>query len=136
MGIVINYFIIITQNYLGVIQSAGDTFDVYDLIIKNKKTEGIDFTLYQAIQFVINFFNLAISTENFSFNNEDISDWQILNKYEQNSSKEKQERIVEFKFYDNKILKYLPRPKIPMWLREGILQEAMDNCGIAFDPVS
>ena len=113
-----------------------DTFDIYDLIIKNKKNEGIDFTLYKAIQFVITFFNLTISTENFSFDNEEISDWRILNKYEQNSSQEKQEKIIEFKFYDNKILKYLPRPKIPIWLREGISQEAMNNCGIAFDPVS
>ena len=91
-----------------------DTFDIYDLIIKNKKNEGIDFTLYQAIQFVITFFNLIISAENFSFNNEEISDWQILNKYEQNNSQEKQEKIIDFKFYDDKILRHLPKPKIPM----------------------
>ena len=113
-----------------------DIFDIYDFIIKNKKLEGIDFTLFQAIQFVITFFNLAISNENFVYSNEEVGDWQILNKYEQNSSQEKQEKIIEFKFYDDKILKYLPRPKIPMWLKEGISQEAMDNCGIAFDPVS
>ena len=94
-----------------------DIFDIYDFIIKNKKLEGIDFTLFQAIQFVITFFNLAISNENFVYSNEEVGDWQILNKYEQNSSQEKQ-------------------PKIPMWLKEGISQEAMDNCGIAFDPVS
>ena len=92
-----------------------DTFDIYDLIIKNKKTEGINFTLYQAIQFVITFFNLTVSAENFSFSNEEeISDWQILNKYEQTNSQEKQEKIIDFKFYDDKILKYLPKPKIPM----------------------
>ena len=113
-----------------------NSFDIYDFIIKNKKLEGIDFTLFQAIQFVITFFNLAISNENFVYSNEEVGDWQILNKYEQNSSQEKQEKIIEFKFYDDKILKYLPRPKIPMWLKEGISQEAMDNCGIAFDPVS
>ena len=113
-----------------------DIFDIYDFIIRNKKLESIDFTLFQAIQFVITFFNLAISNENFVYSNEEVRDWQILNKYEQNSSQEKQEKIIEFKFYDDKILKYLPRPKIPMWLKEGISQEAMDNCGIAFDPVS
>ena len=112
-----------------------DGFDIYDLIIKNKKTESINFTLYQAIQFVITFFNLTISVENFSFSNEEISDWQILNKYEQTNSQEKQEKIVDFKFYDDKILKYLPKPKIPIWLQEGISQEVMNNCGIAFDPV-
>lgn len=113
-----------------------DTFDIYDFIIKNKKhIEGVDITLGQAIQFIITFFNLTVSNENFVYSNEEVGDWQILNKYEQNNSQEKQEKIIEFKFYDDKILKYLPRPKIPMWLKEGISQEAMDNCGIAFDPV-
>ena len=51
-----------------------EIFDIYDLIIKNKKTENIDFTLYQAIQFIINFFNLTFSTENFVFNKEEIND--------------------------------------------------------------
>ena len=112
------------------------TFDIYDLIIKNKKNEGIEYSLYQAIQFIITFFNLTVLTENFIFNNEELNDWQILNKYEQNNSQEKQEKIIEFKYYNDKILKYLPRPKIPMWLKEGISQEVMDNAEIAFDPVN
>lgn len=91
-----------------------DIFDIYDFIIKNKKVEGVDFTLFQAIQFVITFFNLTVSNENFVYSNEEVGDWQIFNKYEQNSSQEKQEKVIEFKYYDDKILKYLPKPKIPM----------------------
>lgn len=113
-----------------------DIFDIYDFIIKNKKVEGVDFTLFQAIQFVITFFNLTVSNENFVYSNEEVGDWQIFNKYEQNSSQEKQEKVIEFKYYDDKILKYLPKPKIPMWLKEGISQAVMDNAEIAFDPVS
>ena len=113
-----------------------DIFDIYDFIIKNKKVEGVDFTLFQAIQFVITFFNLTVSNENFVYSNEEVGDWQIFNKYEQNSSQEKQEKVIEFKYYDDKILKYLPKPKIPMWLKEGISQAAMDNAEIAFDPFS
>ena len=113
-----------------------EIFDIYDLIIKNKKTEGIDFTLHQAIQFIIKFFNLTISTENFIQNDNNINDWQILNKYEQNNSQEKQGKIIDLKFYDDKILKFLPKPKLPMWLKEGISQEVMNNSGIAFDPVN
>ncbi len=30
----------------------------------------------------------------------------------------------------------MPKPKIPMWINEGITQEAMDNSNISFDPVS
>ena len=82
------------------------------------------------------YIKLSILTENFIFNNEELNDWQILNKYEQNNSQEKQEKIIEFKYYNDKILKYLPRPKIPMWLKEGISQEVMDNAEIAFDPVN
>ena len=85
---------------------------------------------------MITFFNLTISNENFVFNNEKLSDWQILNKYEENNSQEKQEKIIDFKYYDEKILKYLPKPKIPMWINEGITQEVMDNSNISFDPVS
>ena len=113
----------------------GETFDIYELIIKINKLENAEITLYQAIKFIINFFSLAISAENFVFSNEELSDWQILNKYEKNSSQKKEERIIELKYYDDKILKYLPHPKIPMWLNEGMTQEAIDAAGIRFDPV-
>ena len=112
-----------------------DIFDIYDLIIKNQQMQGKEMTLYQAIQFVANFFGIAISANNFTNDNDEPSDWQILNNYAKSQAQEKEERKVEFKFYDDKILKYLPHPKIVPWLKEGISQEAMDNCGIAFDPV-
>ena len=112
-----------------------DIFDIYDLIIKNQQVQGKEMTLYQAIQFVANFFGIAISANNFTNDNDEPLDWQILNNYAKSQAQEKEERKVEFKFYDDKILKYLPRPKIVPWLKEGISQEAMDNCGIAFDPV-
>ena len=97
-----------------------DIFDIYDFIIKNKKLEGIDFTLFQAIQFVITFFNLAISNENFVYSNEEVGDWQILNKYEQNSSQEKQEKIIEFKFYDDKIIEIIKKLDPPTLSIKGI----------------
>ena len=112
-----------------------DTFDVYELIIKIKKKEGIELNLHQAINFIVNFFNLTFSTENFSFDNNELQDWRILNKYEENML-QKEDKIIEFKFYDEKILKYLPKPKIPMWLDEGITQKVMNHAEIAFDPVN
>ena len=113
-----------------------DTFDVYELIIKIKKIEKEEINLYQAINFIASFFNLTISNENFLKNNENQSDWSILNKYEENNLLEQQEKIIDFKFYDEKILKYLPKPKIPMWLNENITQEVMTHAEIAFDPVN
>lgn len=114
----------------------GSTFDVYELIIKIKKINNEDINLYQAIKYIISFFNLTVSNENFFQNNNNSNEWLILNKYEENNLKEEQEKIIDYKFFDEKILKNLPTPKLPMWLDEGITQEAIDHAEIAFDPVN
>lgn len=116
--------------------NCGDAFDIFDLILKVKKTDGIDWVLPQAVNFIVNFYGLAIQTENSFFSNEELDDWKVLNKYEHSSSQEKKEKIVEFKYFEDKILKFLPKPRIVPWLKEGITQEAMDNCGICYNPVS
>lgn len=111
-----------------------ESFDIYELIIKIKKIENIEISLMQAVKYIINFFNLPFDLTN-EIKEEDISDWNILNKYENNNNKEQQEKIVDLKFYDDKILKYLPKQlKLKPWLKEGINQEVLDNCNIAFDP--
>ena len=115
--------------------NCGDAFDIFDLVLKVKEVDGVKWTLPQAVNFIINFYGLTIQVENFSLSQEELRDWAILSKYEQSSSQEKEEKIVDLKFYDKKILQFLPRPKILPWLREGITQEAMDNCGICYDPV-
>lgn len=110
------------------------SFDIYELIIKIKKIENIEISLIQAVKYIINFFNLPFDLTN-EIKEEDISDWNILNKYENNNNKELQEKIVDLKFYDDKILKYLPKKlKLEPWLKEGINQEVLNNCNIAFDP--
>ncbi len=112
-----------------------DTFDVFDFIIKTKKLENVEYTLMQSINFIINFFGLNVSFNNEVYSSAETDDWKILNNYEK-KKEEKEERIIEFKYYDDKILRYLPRPKLPIWLKEGIAQDVMDYNGIAFDPVS
>ena len=107
------------------------SFDVIELVMKVKHLE-----MYNAINYIISFFNLTFSPNNFLKNEEELNEWTILNKYEQNNSQEKQEKIIEFKFYDDKILNFLPKPKITSWIEEGINQEIMDIAGIAFDPVN
>ena len=112
-----------------------DTFDIFDFIIKIKKLENIEYTLMQSINFIINFFGLNVSFNNEVYSSAETDDWKILNNYEK-KQEVKEERIIEFKYYDDAILKYLPRPKLPIWLNEGIAQDVMDYNGIAFDPVN
>ena len=116
--------------------NCGDAFDIFDLILKVKQVDGVEWVLPQAVNFVISFYGLSVQLENSFEDLNELQDWKILNKYEHSSSQEKQEKIVELKFYDKKILQYLPRPKILPWLQEGITQEAMDACNICYDPVS
>lgn len=112
-----------------------DSFDIFELVIKIKKNDNIDISLPQAVNYITNFFNLSISTENFLESKEELEDWKILNKYAKNNSKEKEEKKVELKFYDEKILKYLPHPRIIPWEQEGITKEVMDYYDICYDPI-
>ena len=110
-----------------------DSFDIFELIIKINKLNNIDYSLPQAIRFITNYYGIVVETE-ISENQGNLQDWQILNKYDRSSSQEKEEKIVEMKFYDDKILQYLPHPRILNWEKEGITREVMEECGICYDP--
>ena len=110
-----------------------DSFDIFELIIKINKLDNIDYSLPQAIRFITNYYGIVVETE-ISENQENLQDWQILNKYDRSGSQEKEEKIVEMKFYDDKILQYLPHPRILNWEKEGITREVMEECGICYDP--
>ena len=110
-----------------------DSFDIFELIIKINKLNNIDYSLPQAIRFITNYYGIIVETE-ISENQENLQDWQILNKYDRSGSQEKEEKIVEMKFYDDKILQYLPHPRILNWEKEGITREVMEECGICYDP--
>ena len=110
-----------------------DSFDIFELIIKINKLNNIDYSLPQAIRFITNYYGIVVETE-ISENQENLQDWQILNKYDRSSSQDKEEKIVEMKFYDDKILQYLPHPRILNWEKEGITREVMEECGICYDP--
>ena len=110
-----------------------DTFDVFELIIKIKKQDGIEIPLPQAVNFIANYYGLPPREENFEAQDE-LQDWKIFNKYEKSVASEKEEKIVEMKIFDDKILRYLPHPRIGPWEREGISREVMEHCGICYDP--
>ena len=114
-----------------------DTFDIFELVLKVKNhQQGLEWSLPQAVSYIAQYFNIYIPTEEFGFSHEELEDWKTINRYEKNDSLEINNKIVEYKIWDSSILKYLPRPKILPWLKEGITQEAMDYSGICYDPVS
>ncbi len=123
------------------------TFDIFQLICKIKNLaqeykiryneEGKEvfreWTLYDAVQFVAIYYGFEAENENFFQKHTELQDWEILNKYKENNL-EKQRQIVDLHIYDEKILKYLPRPRIKDWEDEGISDEVIAAANICYDP--
>lgn len=113
-----------------------DTFDIFQLVVKVESSGGRNYSLPQAINYVINFFNLSIENKNFQKNDDELIDWQIFNRYDKILNNENNKRIVEMKIYDNKILTYLPHPRILPWEQEGISKEVINYHNICYNPSS
>ena len=126
----------------------GTTFDIYELICKIKnhnqeyktyysregKQAQREWQIFDAIEFIAIYFGYSTQTFDFQDNQEKLQDWEIFNNYERINNAEEQQQKVELKIFDDKILKYLPRPRIAPWEEEGISQKVMLHRGIAYDP--
>ena len=114
-----------------------DTFDIFQLVVKVQTHAGYKFALPQALQYIINYFNLSVEIKNSSDDEERLIDWQIFNRYDKILNKLKDEKQkVEMKIYDDTILKYLPQPHILPWEEEGITRQVMLDHQICYNPSS
>ena len=113
-----------------------DTFDIFQLVVKVESSGGRNYSLPQAINYVINFFNLSIENKNFQKNDDELIDWQIFNRYDKILNNENNKRTIEMKIYDDKILTYLPHPRILPWEQEGISKEVINYHNICYNPSS
>lgn len=113
-----------------------DTFDIFQLVVKVESSGGRNYSLPQAINYVINFFNLSIENKNFQKNDDELIDWQIFNRYDKILNNENNKRTIEMKIYDDKILTYLPHPRILPWENEGISKDVIKYHNICYNPSS
>ena len=125
------------------------TFDIFELVCKVKNIAGekrirydaggnkiyVDWALYDAVYFVAVFFGLDVDNEFLFEKRNELRDWEVLNKYQTNNL-EKQRQIIDLHIYDDKILKYLPRPQLEDWKNEGISDKALAAANICYDPHS
>lgn len=111
------------------------SFDIYELIVKVNNNNGIEFSLPRAVSFVARYFGYSNDIFDFEDNQETSEDWKIINNLKRNREKPQKQR-VEFKTYDDSILKYLPRPHIIPWEQEGISYDIMMLRGICYNPIS
>lgn len=111
---------------------AEDSFDIFNLIMKIQNIK-----LPQAVEFIINYFNLTQFAQNGFENHSELQDWNILNNYlRKNAYSNNKKRIVEMKFYNDKILTFLPHPRILDWENEGITNDVIKNHNICYNPSS
>ena len=114
-----------------------EIFDIYELVRKVNARQNSEWTLPHAINYVASYFGLAILTNDFENEQTKLQDWQILNKYNKiNSVDNNEKQRVEMKFYDDKILRYLPHPHIEPWEKEGITYEVCESRGVCYNPAS
>ena len=113
-----------------------DTFDIFELIVKIENNNGHKFALPQALNYICNYFNITIENNDFEQMNQ-LQDWSYLNRYDKIlGQKGEPIKKVEIKIYDNKILNFLPHPRILPWEKEGISKEVMSYHNICYNPSS
>lgn len=125
------------------------TFDIFELVCKVKNIAQEykirydengneifrEWVLFDAIQFIAVYYGFEAETEKFFEKRIELQDWEIFNKYQVNNL-EKQRQIVDLHIYDEKILTYLPRPRLKDWENEGISDEVLAAANICYDPHS
>lgn len=118
----------------------GDSFDIFQLVCKVKnqiiEDKTVQWQLNNAIMYVARYFGFSNENFDFSNNKDNLHDWEILNKYNENNLIKQQQQIVDLKIYDETILNYLPHPIIKPWEDEGISREVIKQHHIAYNPAS
>ena len=112
-----------------------DTFDIFELIIKTRALHNENWSLYNAMSFVADFFSINFE-EDFSELRSELQDWEYFNKRAKEKLTLTYENQSVLPNFDKNILKYFPRPRIIPWEKEGITKEVCDKRGICYDPIS
>ena len=114
----------------------GESFDIFSLTHKVKKIFGKDWNLTQCIIYVASYFGYSSSSFDFEELSNQLDDWKLFKTYKDLNSINVKSQDISLKKYDDKILKYYPKPRIIPWEKEGILKSVMDRSNICYNPVS
>lgn len=108
----------------------GDSFGIYELVMRAKRAQGISMTFYQAVKYVAELTGKMISLETCStFQKENkINDWEWLNRFRQ--GKEKRSICLSpLKETYLELFSYIPYEG---WIKEHISREAMNEFEIGY----
>ncbi|KAA6446695.1 hypothetical protein [Bacillus swezeyi] len=107
----------------------GDTFDIYELVIRAKTQQGISLTFTQAIEFVV-----KVSGKNFGFGftssakkEHIVDDWDWINKF-----KKRQKIETRLPAYSETVLDVFMKFPHEAWLNEGISHKTITDFEIGY----
>lgn len=107
----------------------GDTFDIYELVIRAKKQQGISFTFTQAIEFVVNVsgktFGLGFTSS--AKNEHIVDDWDWISKFKKRNKIE-----TRLPAYSETVLDVFMKYPHEAWLNEGISHETITDFEIGY----
>lgn len=113
---------------------AEPSFDIFELLMKVKTREGLEWSLYKSVLYVAAYFGIEGADEDFKTN---LFDWKVLDKYSKVNDKEMlRPQDVSLKVYDKRILDNFPRPQIKVWEAEGISPQVIKEAQIAYNPIN
>lgn len=110
----------------------GDSFDIYELVIRSHKVRNRNTKFPQAVRFVADATGKHYSKNKFNFQEEShlIDDWEWINRYSR--SREKKKEVAELPVYDDTVLQIFKYAPHKLWLDEGITWETMVKYQISY----
>lgn len=131
--------------------NCGTIGDVFEFVLKVKQASGEkktyystdgkltirDWTLPDAVEFVAVFFHLSATASNFfdGVHKKLEDDEKVQERYQKIKDGGIKQNI-ELTIFDDKILQYLPRPRIKVWEDEGITSDIIKEFNISYNPQS
>ena len=112
-------------------------FDIYELVRKVAEIQWHEeYDLNDAVRWIANYFHInGVYVEE---EEDKLEDWYLLSQYERIDNIHlnlKQQAEVVLKTYDPSVINHMDyKVRIQPWLKEGISQEAINNCQIGYYP--
>ena len=109
----------------------GESFDVFELVIRARRTTGITITFYQAVKYVASISNKMIYSNSLSLKKtEKIDDWDWINRIKKSANS--RTTIPQLSEISETVLEnfsYIPHS---LWLDEGISADSMKKYQIGY----
>lgn len=109
--------------------TCGDTYDIYELVIRARRNQGITLTFSQAIKYVASITNNVFYKTNNTVSQYKIDDWDWIKRLKSSQNKKSIPQLSEISEHILEI--FCPYPH-EIWLEEGISKESMEKYQISY----